>query len=402
MPESEGIGSMDSPETRPGTRDAPPDVVLLAVTGMSPAILTETVWALAQLPDPIIPTRVQVVTTLEGRRNLERLFAPVDGLGGVSPWEALRQALARMGHSLEGRLRFGLTGTDIQVIADADRTTGTSRELSDLRTPAENLAAADTLLDAVRGLASNPDVRVIGSIAGGRKTMGALLYACFTLAAREEDQLTHVLVSEPFETLPGFWFPGQPGPDLVARNGTAHAPAQARVELAEIAFVPLRNLFHQQLGRPVGSFSRLVEACRVQAREQSAQHLRLTIDTHRTSIEVNFQRLDLAPREQLLLLFLATRAKRREPDLGAFGLAPDPLREFQSELRNQADRRHLGDWRHGACTTDNLEEQDLRRALSSLRKRLRSSGSDGAQLAALLPERGRFTLDLPPTQIHLR
>jgi CRISPR-associated protein (TIGR02584 family) len=403
MPESEHNAPPTAiPENRAGSMEAPPDVVLLAVTGMSPAILTETVWALAQLPEPIVPTRVQVVTTLEGRRNLERLFNPVADLGGLSPWEALRQAIAHKGHSIEGRLRFGLTGADVQVIADTDPSTGTSRELSDLRTPAENLAAADTLLDAVRGLTANPDVRVIGSIAGGRKTMGALLYACFTLAAREEDQLTHVLVSEPFETLPGFWFPDQPGPDLIARDGSTHAPGEARVELAEIAFVPLRNLFHQQLGRPVGSFSRLVEACRLEVREQSTQHLRVTIDTQRTSIEINLQRLDLAPREHLILLFLATRAKRRDPDLGAFGLAPDPLGEFQQELRRQADPRHLGDWRHGACTTDTLEEQDLRRALSSLRKRLRGAGPDGAQLAGLLPERGRFTLDLPPAQIHLR
>ena len=40
-----------------------PQVVLLAVTGMTPAVLTETVWALARQDPPVIPDRVVVVTT---------------------------------------------------------------------------------------------------------------------------------------------------------------------------------------------------------------------------------------------------------------------------------------------------------------------------------------------------
>jgi hypothetical protein len=39
-----------------------PEVVLLAVTGMSPAILTETIWALAQENPPILPDRIAVLT----------------------------------------------------------------------------------------------------------------------------------------------------------------------------------------------------------------------------------------------------------------------------------------------------------------------------------------------------
>lgn len=390
------------PSTTPRLDDSSPDVVLLAVTGMSPAILTETIWALAQLPEPVIPSRVVAVTTLEGRRQLGRLFEPSPALNGLSPWEALRQNLDGAGHDVDGRLRFGLTGNDVQVITDVEPASGASRELTDLRTPTDNLAAADAILDAVRGLVANPDLRVIGSLAGGRKTMGALLYACFTLAARESDQLTHVLVSEPFETLPGFWFPQQPGPALKHRDGTTHAPADARVELAEIAFVPLRNLFQRELGRPVGSFSRLIEACRTQVRRQAGESLRLTIETTRTTLHINLLRIDLAPREHLLLMFLISRAKRGEPDLRHFNLIPEPLAEFQKELRSNADSRNLGDWRHGACTTDTVDEQDIRRALSSLRKRLRTAGPEGGTLSLLLPERGRFTLELPAAQMFLR
>ena len=52
------------------TRDAP-DVVFLAVTGMSPAVLTETIWALSHEAKPMIPARVGVITTASGRQAIE-------------------------------------------------------------------------------------------------------------------------------------------------------------------------------------------------------------------------------------------------------------------------------------------------------------------------------------------
>ena len=47
------------------------DTVLVAVTGMSPAIITETVWALAHEKPVIIPDRVMVVTTARGAVDLK-------------------------------------------------------------------------------------------------------------------------------------------------------------------------------------------------------------------------------------------------------------------------------------------------------------------------------------------
>ena len=52
-------------------KDTAPTVTLLAVTGMSPAILTETIWALAHL-EGIIPARIIAVTTTVGRNKAAR------------------------------------------------------------------------------------------------------------------------------------------------------------------------------------------------------------------------------------------------------------------------------------------------------------------------------------------
>ena len=68
--------------------------VLLAVTGLSPAIVTETVWALAQEKPRVIPRRVIFVTTEVGAQKIqEQLFTPLPALGHVTAWQALRTAV---------------------------------------------------------------------------------------------------------------------------------------------------------------------------------------------------------------------------------------------------------------------------------------------------------------------
>jgi len=385
------------------------DTILLAVTGMSPAILTETIWALAHPADgsePVIPARVLAVTTVPGRAQLAQLFQPAAQLGGVTPWDALRQALGECGHELTGRLRFGLTADDIRVITAADPATGQSHELADLRTPADNEAAADFLLETVRAVVENPDTQLVASLAGGRKTMGALLYACLTLVGRDTDRLTHVLVSEPFETLREFWFPGQPGgpiaqaPDRGPAAQNHHDPATARVQLADVPFVPLRNLFERDLGRKAGSFLRLIETGRAGLRQHAAENLRVTLDSVRRELEVNGQTLQFAATEFLLLLFLARRAKHGEPPFAAYKDALDPLDAFRRE--QLAAATEPSDWRHADSLRAPWDDRAVTKAVSSLRDKLRRAGRSAALLATCLPEKGRCSLDLQPALLFLK
>lgn len=387
----------------------------MAVTGMSPAILTETIWALAHpsagsAEEPIIPHRVIVLTTTIGRREIESgLFGPQPRLGGRSPWEALRSALASEGLDLNGRLRFGTTADDLRVFTTADRAVGRTIELDDIRTPADNEAAASFMLEQVRGLVEDPDKMVIASLAGGRKTMGALLYACFSLIGRDTDRLTHVLVGEPFDTLREFWFPAQPGGAISKpenrnpKTAAQHDPATARIELADVPFVPLRHLFARELGRPAGGFMRLVESCRTGVRERIGQSIRLTVERSRAEADVNGSRLKLAPREHLLLLFLANRTKNSEPPFAMQKDALDALNEFREALRSEAPAQDWSDWRRADSLKATIaDDQDIRRALSSLRDKVLALGGNAAALAACLPERGRFSLDMPASLIFLK
>ncbi len=384
------------------------EIVFLAVTGMSPAVITETLWALAHPPAdtgeaPLLPHRIVVLTTTAGRREVEaQLFTPRPSFGGVAVWDAFRASLAAEGFDLSGRLRFGTTPDDIRVFTTSDRSSGRTVELDDMRTPADNEAAASFILEQVRGFVEDPDKVVIASLAGGRKTMSALLYACFSLIGRDTDRLTHVLVSEPFDQLREFNFPAQPGGSLKHRDGTDHDPAAARIEIADVPFVPLRYLFPRELGRPAGGFMRLVESCRAGVRARVAEGLKLTVERSRPEIEINGSRLRLAPREHLVLLFMAERAKNGEPAFALQKDSLDALGEFRTELARGAPRDDWSDWRRADSLKSAIEEQDLRRALSSLREKIQSLGGDAAALATCLPARGRFSLDMPGPLIFLK
>jgi len=372
------------------------ETVLLSLVGMSPAVVTETVWALAREEEPVIPDRVIVVTTEAGRERFESLLLSPGSDGGPSPWQGLREAL--------GAGERQLLLDPVRVITAPDPESGTRVPLGDIRTPSANEAAADFLLETVRGLVENPDVHLVASLAGGRKTMGALLYACFNLAARETDRLTHVLVSEPYETLPGFFHPDQSGAPLRDREGRLHDPSAAEIELADVPFVPLRNLFLRELGHPAGSFLHLVEQCREQVRKAAGAELRLVVHAATTRAEIDGLQISTSPREHIVLLFLATRLKRGDAPLSSYAEAIDPLNEFLAELRSTAPADNPGDWRHGEALSSRFEDdaQDLRRALSSLRGKLRRLGPPGLALAAALPEKGRFSLEVEPALVYLK
>ena len=71
--------------------------VLVALCGRSPAVITETVWALAHEHPPLIPDRVVIITTREGREAIRRELLE-DGI-----WRRLRETL----HATPNKLIFG-------------------------------------------------------------------------------------------------------------------------------------------------------------------------------------------------------------------------------------------------------------------------------------------------------
>ena len=222
-----------------------PRRILLAVTGLSPQIVTETLYALAARMDAsFVPTEIHLLTTGTGKDLARIALLHTDG----GQFHALLNDYPQVG-------RPTFTESHIHVIHAADGT-----PLSDIRTPAENAAAADAITSLVAELTHDDTAALHVSIAGGRKTMGFYLGYAFSLYARPQDRLSHVLVSSPFESHPEFFFPPATPRRLSTRDNRHADTADAVVTLAEIPVVRLRHGLPQALLQGRAAFNETVNA----------------------------------------------------------------------------------------------------------------------------------------------
>ena len=270
--------------------------ILLAVTGLSPQIVTETLYALAIATDPpFIPTEIHLVTTAEGAERA-RLALLSDKLGWFHRL-CLDYALPPI----------AFDATHIHVLRDTD-----GRPMSDIRSPQDNLACADFITEQVRTLTADPDTALHVSIAGGRKTMGFFLGYALSLFGRPQDRLSHVLVSEPFENTWSFFYP-TPYENVIETADKKLADARdARVSLAEIPFVSLRHGLPSALLDGRASFNATVDAARA-----TLGPARLEIDLGSREVRAAGRSFRLPPAELAILAVFARRALAGEPALPA-------------------------------------------------------------------------------------
>src|SRR5690625_340862 len=223
-----------------------PRRILLAVTGLSPQVVTETLYGLTVgETNPLYqvsPTEVHVITTAQGAELVwEALLCPKQG----KFWELLKDYPQLGKPSFEEQ--------NIHVIHD-DK----GNPLPDIRTPLENANAADSITAVLAELTRDPAAALHVSIAGGRKTMGFYLGYVFSMFARPQDALSHVLVSEGFENHPDFYYlPPEPR-QLRGRDGQMLDTQQANITVAHIPVVRLRHGQPEGLLKGHASFSETV------------------------------------------------------------------------------------------------------------------------------------------------
>lgn len=269
----------------------------MAVSGLSPQIVTETLYELASEArhGPFVPTEVHLITTREGAQRAE-LSLLSDSLGW---FHRLCQDFDLAG------VRFNRQ--HIHIIRDHRE-----RGMDDIRSQEDNQAAADFITAQVRHFTADPDCALHVSIAGGRKTMGFFLGYALSLYGRAQDRLSHVLVSEPFENSIDFFYPTRHSHVLQTRDGRLADTALAQVTLAEIPFVSLRHGLPQALLSGQASFNETVEAARA-----ALAPPRLEIQMGKRRIVAGRTTVDLPPAELALMAVFARRVVRGEPPLAA-------------------------------------------------------------------------------------
>ncbi len=364
---------------------------LIAVSGMSPAIITETLWALAQESPAVVPDDVVIITTTKGQADIKRdLFSDSEAWGKCSVWETLRQAiLKRVKPTSSHKHKLQIS---VRVIDLPDESTGIRHLAEDLRTKEDNDEAASFILRTLAEYCDAEDNHVIASIAGGRKTMGALLYAGMTLIGKETDRVTHVLVSEPFESCRGFFYPEQPVQELESRPfGQAPIPVLARtaaVQMADIPFVPLRNGF-AELNESRRTFSGLVSRYSRDLHRLAGGKPTLSLDPAEGHFVVAEKTLKLRGRTLMVTAFLFDRARQGLPKFNNATEAEEAYITFCQQWRQKRLHARLLDRYYDGQAP---AAEDIVKGLSELRKKLGDAGA-GGYIANLAPERSRVGFD---------
>lgn len=222
-----------------------PRRILLAVTGLTPQIVTETLYALAAVSEPaFLPTEVHLLTTAIGKDLARTALLHLDG----GQFHSLLADYPQIGQP-------AFDADRIHVIHAPD-----GSPLPDIRTPEENAAAAAAITSLVAELTSDDEASLHVSIAGGRKTMGFYLGYAFSLYARPQDRLSHVLVSQPFESHPEFFYPPASPRRLITRDNKHVDTDDAVLTLAEIPVVRLRHGLPKALLQGQAGFNETVSA----------------------------------------------------------------------------------------------------------------------------------------------
>ncbi|WP_341325716.1 CRISPR-associated ring nuclease Csm6 [Methylotuvimicrobium sp. KM2] len=247
--------------------------ILLAVSGMSPQILTETLYALtvANGSSPFVPNEIHLISTREGkRRAVLELLHPKTGMFHLFCRD----------YGLDG---ITFNENNIHVIADASGSL-----LDDIVTPEQNEAAADFITDIVNRMTRDENSAIHVSIAGGRKTMGYYLGYALSLYGRQQDRMSHVLVTERYEGLHDFFYPTTESHVIYDRNKEPLDTRNAQVMLAEIPFVLMRAGIPEHLLDGKAGFSESIKFTRLFESEPKLEISVKKLSIHANGINIPF------------------------------------------------------------------------------------------------------------------
>ncbi len=364
--------------------------ILLVGMGTSPAVLTETVWALAHQEQPVVPDDIVVITTKTGKHDLTQAI-----LSGEScVWEKLKDALRKEKIVIDGKLIFG--DTYIRVMPDEQ-----GNEADDLRTGADNLRAADFMLGELRKYSGAPDTTVLCSIAGGRKTMSALLFSCMTLLGREQDKVYHVLIPPEYECgmYPPFFFPqrGMTHQVLFRGKPTGKEVSSTKIgiELFEVPFVRMRGWYQEKFKTIPPSYRTLISKVQGVAPPANLPLPMFVVDASRGVLKIDGKACELSDTCFALMLLIAKGEHNQERqyetllNMAEFTLrdekvAPKWFSNFRDSPRVQED----GEGHKPVF-------EIVPRLSYELRKSLEKHGLEKQIVARLVSKRGRHVEAFP-------
>lgn len=278
--------------------------ILLAITGLAPQVITETIYALYHSEKPL-PDRVVIITTQIGKNEAQEHLIDNGKIKQLCEDYQLPP--------------IQLQEKDIYIIPDDN-----GEITNDISAQNQMKTLADFICKKVQQLTADSNNIIHASLAGGRKTMTFFMGMAMSLYGREGDTLSHVLVSKGYESSQ-FFYPTLTSFNIKTQGGNIYDAKDAKVILTEIPFVRLRDEFPQDLLNGKSSYSETVDWLNVDSKKG---HLVLAVNSK--TISFCNKTCQLPPAEFLFYLWFCIRAKSGKQGL-KIPQELDPNKDYAKE-----------------------------------------------------------------------
>lgn len=254
--------------------------VLIALVGLTPQVVTETLYAL------MVQRHVQIdeiflITTAEGKEVITGSHSKIKLL-------PLKPELERM-YGIH-KLQPSDFDPEKNVIVAKEETV----ELSDIRTDRDNILFPNLIAEFIREKTADQSVVLHCSIAGGRKTMSVAMGFALSLFGRKDDMLYHVLASGQFEASRKFF------PET--------EDEKSQVALTDMPYMRLREKLPLLNSYPRASFTDLVNLAQEEISGLPDLPL-LVMDKTNCTIQIGEKVIRFRPFVFAVYLYYATRDK---------------------------------------------------------------------------------------------
>lgn len=311
--------------------------ILLAVIGLSPQVITETLFALHQQLRRI--DAIHVITTRKGKEKINAMLLAPNG-GHYYRYCADYNIDPVM-------IDFGFD--NVHTITDEN-----GMERDDIADEGDNEALLRKCLELTFRFTKDANKAIFFSVAGGRKTMTSCLTLAAQLYGRQQDRIYHVLVSPEFESNRDFYYPPpQSIPvELKDANGQIYVKETkyAAINLIPIPFVSIRERLSQNmLDEPKDPATLMLSLIR-------EDPYLLIIDIPSQKITYKSLEVDMMPARLALYTLFAIQKKDCEKDAASCRNCTECYMDIQTIYRQQDSLTDL--YRRISGSRDPLEMSD--------------------------------------------
>ena len=253
--------------------------ILVAVSGLTPQVISETLYCLS-VQKKIKIDEIYVITTTEGKKNTEEYYFMNRKTNKKEGPYSLKEEIEKM--CGQHKINVPVFSTKGNVIVASEE----NIKMHDVRTDKDNILFPNVITKILKKLTSDDRSILYCSLSGGRKTMSAYMGFALSIYAREGDKLFHVLASDDFEKTGRFYPEKKNNKDLI---------------LSEVPFIKLRPVLNDKVDYKNKSYTEIIEQSQKELERLNEKGI--TIDIKKRTLNYKGNAVKFEPAHLALYLF---------------------------------------------------------------------------------------------------